>query len=70
MSTYFVSFFKALSLDSSLSVSVDCDAWCVLGSENIVNFANKLFVLSPNHTGKQWNTVALDHAYDLSLANM
>ena len=70
VSTYFVTLFEALSLDSRLCVGVDSDAWRVLGSEYIVDLANKLLVLSPDHTGEQGNAVALHHTDDLSFTNM
>jgi len=66
VSTYFVAGFKALGFDSSVSVNVDCDTGCVLGSEDIVDLADKLFFLSPNTASKKGNCVTLDHADDLA----
>ena len=70
LSTYFVALLEALSLHSCLSIGVHSDARCVLWSKNIVNFADELLVLGPDHTGEQGNTVALHHADDLPLADV
>ena len=66
VSTYFVTSFKALRFYSSVSVNVDCDTGSVLGSEYIVDLADKLLFLSPNAASKKGNCVSLDHANDLA----
>ena len=68
--TYFISRFEALSLDTTCSVWVDCDAWLLLRSEHIIDLANEHLVLRPDHTGKQGHCIALDHANDLALTNV
>lgn len=69
-STYFVADFEAFGLDTSVGIGVDCDAWSILRSKHIIDFANELLVLSPDHTGEQGDSAALDHANDLTLTNV
>lgn len=69
-STYFVALLEAFSLDAGLRVWVDSDAWGVLGSKDVVDLANQLLVLCPDHPGEQGNAVALDHANDLTFADV
>ena len=66
VSTYFVAGLEALGFNTSVRVGVDSDTGLVLGSKDIIDLANELFVLSPDHTGEQGNGVALDHTDNLS----
>lgn len=68
VSTYFVASLERLGLDSGVSIRVDSKTGSVLGSENIIDLADELFVFGPDHTGKKGNGVALDHADNLSFA--
>lgn len=66
-STYFVTSFEALSLDTGVGVDVDGNTGLVLGSEDVVNLADELLVFGPDLTGKEGHCVALNHADDLTL---
>ena len=68
--TYFIALFEALGLDSGRSVRVDGDARRVFGTEHVIDFADKLLFLRPDHAGKQGHTIAFNHADDLTFADM
>ena len=52
VSTYFIAGLEALCFDSSVRIGSHSDTRLLLRSENVINLANQLFVLSPDHSGK------------------
>ena len=52
VSTYFIAGLEALSFDSRVRIRSHSDTGLLLRSKNVINLANQLLVLSPDHSGK------------------